>query len=283
MLRLFPQYTSATDTWPNIGNDNYHSIQISLQRRFSEGLQFLISYTGSKEMDDAGSVLGNIAGFFGAGSRTAYNNHLEYATGVQDIPKQLVISYVYQLPFGKGHRLGGSNKAVSAVVGGWQFSGIQSYVQGQPLGVIGASCLTPFVGAGALGSNACYANYNPNFKGPVRINGSYGSGDLLGPNPPAFLDQNAFQNPAPFTFGSTPRTLAFNLRTTPTINEDFALRREIHIWERFRLSIALDAFNAFNRVRFNAPNNNIASGSFGHITGQANTPRRLEFDTKIIF
>ena len=186
-------------------------------------------------MDDAGSVLGNIGGFYGAGNRTAYNNHLEYATGTQDIPKQLAISYVYQLPFGKGRRFGGGNKVVDALAGGWQLSGIQTYVQGTPLGVIGATCITPYVGAGALGSNACYANYNPNFKGPVRINGSYGSGDLLGPNPPAFLDPNAFENPASFTFGSTPRTLAFNLRNIPTINENFALKREIHLWERYRL------------------------------------------------
>jgi hypothetical protein len=283
MMTLFPQYATATDEWPNIGNDNYHSFQLSLQRRFSHGLQFLISFTGSKEMDDAGSVLGNIAGFYGAGNRTAYDNHLEYSTGTQDIPKQLAITYVYQLPFGKGHRFGGGNKVVSALASGWQFSGIQTYTQGTPLGVIGASCITPYVGAGSLGSNACYANYNPSFNGPVRINGSYGSGNILGPTPPTFLNVNAFENPAPFTFGSTPRTLAYNLRNIPVFNENFALRREIQVWEHYRLSIAVDAFNAFNRVQFDAPNDVISSGSFGLVSGQANQPRVFEFDTKFLF
>jgi hypothetical protein len=46
----------------------------------------------------------------------------------------------------------------------------------------------------------------------ARINGPWGSGDVLGPNPPSFIDRNAFVSPAPFTYGNTPRTLPFGLR-----------------------------------------------------------------------
>ena len=59
---------------------------MAAQRHFSHGLQFLISYTLSREMDDAGS---NLAGFFGAVGRTGYNNKLEKAVGMQDIPESV--------------------------------------------------------------------------------------------------------------------------------------------------------------------------------------------------
>ncbi len=278
MLRPFPQYSGVGDNFANFGNGNYHSLQMAVQRHFSKGLQFLISYTLSKEIDDAGS---NLGGFFGANGRTAYNNRLEKAAGVQDIPNQLVISYVYQLPFGSGRRFAPQNKVVNAVVSGWQFAGIQSYIQGTPIGAngataIGATCNVPYAGG-------CYADYNPNFHGPVRINGSYGSGNLLSSTPPVFLDINAFQDPAPYTFGNTPRTLAYGLRNTPVINEDFSLSRDIKIKEYLTFHFAVDAFNAFNRTQFSAPSTAINSAAFGLIGGQANTPRRFQFDAKLIF
>lgn len=274
MLRPFPQYDGVGDPWGNIGNGNYNSLQMSAQRRFSNGLSFLISYTLSKEIDDAGS---NLGGFFGSGGRTAYNNRLEKAVGLQDIPNQLVISYVYQLPFGAGHRLGSGNKVVSALVSGWQFSGIQSYVQGKPLGPFGAVCDVPFTGG-------CYANYASSFTGPVRINGSYGSGDLLGANPPKFINVNAFTNPASFTFGDTPRTQPYGLRSPPSsFDEDFSLMRDIKIRENMSFQIQVDAFNAFNRVVFGAPSTDISSASFGQIGSQANQPRQFQFDAHLIF
>ncbi len=273
MLRPFPQYAGIGDNFGDIGNSNYNSLQVAAQRHFSRGLQFLISYTLSKEIDDAGS---NLGGFFGASGRTAYNNRLEKAVGGQDIPNQLVISYVYQLPLGAGHRFGNSNKVASALVSGWQFSGIQSYTQGTPVGPIGANCTVPFAGG-------CYPNYAPGFSGPIKINGSYGTGDLLGADNPHYLNANAFQEPAPYTFGNTPRTNAYRLRNTTGLNENFSLMRDIKLRESFTIHIALDAFNAFNRVQFSAPSIAFNSGGFGQITGQANSPRQVQGDVKLIF
>ena len=273
MLLPFPQYAGIGDNFPDIGNGNYNSLQVAAQRHFSRGLQFLISYTLSKEIDDAGS---NLGGFFGASGRTAYNNKLEKAVGGQDIPNQLVISYVFDLPFGAGHKLGSGNNVVSAIVSNWRFSGVQSYIQGTPQGVVGANCTVPYAAN-------CYADYNSSFSGPIKINGSYGSGDLLGPNPPKFLDINAFQEPAPYTFGNTPRTMAFKLRNTTLINEDFSLSRDIKIREYMTFHFAVDAFNAFNRTQFSAPSIAINSAAFGLIGGQANTPRRFQINAKLIF
>jgi hypothetical protein len=273
MLTPFPQYAGVGDKWPDFGNSNYNSLQVTAQRRFSHGLQFLISYTLSKEIDDAGS---NMGGFFGAVGRTAYNNKLEKAVGNQDIPNNLVMSWVYKVPFGAGHRLGSSNKVASALVSGWQWSGIQSYTQGTPLGSIGANCTVPHTGG-------CYADYNPNFSGSIKINGSYGTGNLLGATPPVYLNINAFQEPAPYTFGGTPRNLAYHLRNTTGLNENLSLSRDIKLKEFLTLRLVADAFNAFNRVQFTAPNIAINSSAFGQIGSQYNTPREFQFDGKLIF
>lgn len=275
MLRPFPQYSGVSDPWGDIGNANYNSLQVSAQKRFSNGLTFLISYTLSKEIDDSGSILN---GYFGASGRTAYNNALEKAVGYQDIPNQLVLSYTYQLPVGKGHSLGNGNGFVRALVSNWQVSGIQSYVEGTPLGQapITATCDVPFTGG-------CYADYTPGFSGPVRINGAYGSGNILGPNPTSFIDAAAFQSPAPFTFGDTPRSLAYGLRNPPLLDEDFSLKRDIRLWENVSLRIQADVFNAFNRVVFGCIGTNITSANFGQVSCQSNTPRQFQFDASFRF
>ncbi len=293
MLLPFPQYVSFSQNWGSgeayndIGNGNYNSLQMSVQRRFSHGLQFLISYTLSKEIDDAGS---NLAGFFGTVGRTGYNTKLDKAVGLQDVPNQLVFSYVYDFPIGKGHQYGNSNKVLSAVVSDWKFSGIQQYVQGTPIGPIGANCESAAVGGytgagGAVGVGAgCYASYAPGFTGPVKINGSIGGGGaVLGASPVPYLNIAAYTDPPAYGFGDVPRTDASRLRNTTWLNENFSLARDIKATEFLTLHIAADAFNAFNRTQFSFPNTGINSGAFGLVGGQANSPRQFQFDFKIMF
>ena len=137
------------------------------------------------------------------------------------------------------------------------------------------SCTVPYTGG-------CYANYNPNFTGSVKINGPYGKGDLLGADNPVYLNAARFQNPAPYTFGDTPRDNAARLRNTTGLSENFSLMRDIKTYENFTIHIAFDAFNAFNRTQFGTPGTSLAGG-FGQITGQANAPRQFQGDVKIVF
>jgi hypothetical protein len=198
MLRPFPQYVGVEDVYSDIGNSIYHSLQASAQRRFSGGLSFQISYTLSKQLDIGGTNTSRGENFEG---RTAYNNRLERSVGLQSVPHQLVMSWVYELPFGRGHKLDGGNPVIRQVISNWRLSGIQSYIVGRPVGPIGAVCDAPFVGS-------CYANYAPGYTGNVRIGGDIGTGNLIGTTTATYLDRNAFVNPASFTIGDTPRTLA---------------------------------------------------------------------------
>jgi hypothetical protein len=204
------------------------------------------------------------------GSRGAYNWKIEKAQQV-DPSHNVNVLLVYALPFGKGRRWASSGNALQRVVGGWQVSSITTYRSGTLFGTIGAACNTPQAGS-------CYADYNPAFSGPVRINGNYGSGDVRSA---VYLDINAFKSPAPYTYGTTPRNGVFGLRGPSNSNENVSLRKEFAIRESWKLAIVADALNVFNWVRFSVPNLTITNTSFGKITGVANSPRVVQFSMRL--
>jgi hypothetical protein len=272
MLRPWPQYSGVTDLWGDVGNSNYNSFQFYMNKRLSHGLTFNFNYVYAKALDDTGAnaVTGQTAT-----SRTAYNWITEKA--VTQLPAHtLNLLFVYELPFGKHHKLTGGSAVIENIIGGWQTSGIVTYRSGTLIGTIAAACNLPNAGG-------CYANYNPAFSGAVRINGGYGSGDLLGSNPPAFLDKNAFASPAAYTYGNTPRTGAFGIENPGSYNADLSLRRTFPIHESIKLTFQADAINALNLVNFSAPPTNITSSNFGKISGQSNRPRTLQLSARFSF
>ena len=222
-------------------------------------------------MDDGGGTVH----FIYTPARSAYHLKQERSTSLSDVPQQISLAYVYTLPFGQGHRFGGqSGTLVNTLIGNWQLSGIQQYSSGAPLGTIGASCNTT-----SYTSNTCYADYNPKFSGPVRING----GNFKKPGI-HYLDSNAFMSPASFSFGVTPRTMAYSLRNPWSLNESIDLAKNFKVTNRVTFRFQADAFNIFNRTVFGGISTNVANlGNFGEVGGQANTPRQLQLEGYIKF
>ena len=266
-LRPFPQYSSVGDPWADFGSANYNALQTSLQKRISRGLYFLLSYTWSKNQDNAAGIID----FIYATPRSAYDLHAERAVSNEDYPHQVSLAYVYELPIGKGHAIGGDSRWQDLLIGGWQTSGLNHYTSGTPLGTINASCNVPFTGG-------CYANYGVTDQ--ARINGSYGKGS---PRTTPYLNVNAFSNPAPFTFGNTPRTLAYGLRNPWSLDEDVSVGKNFHAGDRFTLRLQGDAFNVLNRTVFGGIGTNITSSNFGYISSQANSPRQLQLEAYVKF
>ncbi len=169
-----------------------------------------------------------------------------------------------------------ANAVVRAVAGGWRLSSITRIRAGLPYGIIAGSCTLPNAGG-------CRASYNPAFSGNVRINGEWGSGDLLGARP-AFLDARAFRNPSPYTYGDTPGAGAFGLYNPGFWNEDLSVTRQFGVTERVKVDFSADAFNLTNAVAFNGPASlDIGNANFGRITGQQNSARSLQFALKLRF
>lgn len=272
MLRPFPQYAGITDVWGDIGNSTYHSFQASLTQRMAAGLTYTLNYTRSKEIDNV----------LGSSGRTAYNQSIEKAAGLIDRPNVFSATFSYRLPFGSGHRMSNGNYFVNGLIGGWELSGLGTFSSGAPLSITSSSCNLPQIGG------SCIPNYNPNFTGPVTINGGMGSGggNLIagaGARATTYIDKNAFVAPAAYTFGSAPRTLPYGLRSPSVWDIDLTLRRQCSITERIKLLFALDAFNVLNAVQFGAIGTNIESANFGQVTTQANTPRKLQVNARVNF
>jgi len=263
-LRPFPQYTGVGAPYNNDGQSNYQAMQLSLQQRLSNGLTFNVNYTFSKAQGTINGV------------RSAYIHENNLST--TDIPHVLNAFYSYELPFGKGKMFNPENKAVRAVVSGWQISGISRFASGTPLGPFTATC-------NLQGAGNCWANYNPNFSGSARINGSWGNGNVLGPvaGTTPFIDVNAFSSPAAFTYGNTPATGAYGLRNPHFVNQDLSLSRNFQMRENLRFVFGVDSFNLFNAVRFGGIGTNITAANFGRVSTQVNLPRVFQFKFRIEF
>ncbi|HEY4380706.1 MAG TPA: TonB-dependent receptor, partial [Acidobacteriaceae bacterium] len=208
MLAPYPQYQGGIgDTYDNVANSNYNSAQVIFKERMTNGLQFMLNYTFSAEIDNNGTY------------RDGYlNSRVERSRGIIDEPSIVNATAVYQLPFGENHPWGNRNTFEREVVGGWQLSGIYTYNSGIPLAIIGTGCVTP-------GGSTCMPNYNPAFGGPVRVNGSYGRGQTAKNlinylNPAAFINATNTALYPNYTFGNVARTKPFGLRGPTSYDVD---------------------------------------------------------------
>ncbi len=274
-LRPFPQYKDIYSDGgiENLGHSSYDALTVKLERRFHNGLNLLAAYTWSKSITDSDSVLPAFSAFNGGpGSvQNPYNLKSEKALSFQDVPQNLVVSYLYELPVGKDKPLLNHNRVVNAVVGGLQVGGIDRYVSGTPTAF---SCTQTSIGA----SLACLRyNIAPNF---VDHSPGANSGDPTTRHvflPAAFTDPSSA---SAIVLGTSPRVNG-GYRTPVYKNEDFSITKHLAKFGALGdLQLHVDIFNAFNRVHFGPPNTNPADlptpespqGHFGSYTSDFTTP-----------
>ncbi len=235
---------------------SYHGLQAKLNQRFSRGLQFLASYTFGKSLDHAGAPASGGGAVGGPQSVTLF----EQSRGPSgfDVKHRLVLSGVWALPFGKGHRLAGSG-LLKPILEDWQFSGIVTLSTGRPFTVT----LSTGVNNGA-----------PSW--PNRI----GDGRLDNPTVDKWFDTAAFAAPPANTYGSSGRGVLY---APGTKTLDVSLSRSFPIAKRFRVQFRADAFNLFNTPQFGFPNAAIGSPTAGRITTTIGDNRSMQFALKLDF
>ena len=142
LLRAYPHFIGFGNNFVGEGNSTYHALQLSVQKRLSHGLLSTFSYTFSKNIGDVNMLT---TSFFDAGQNPGYQNEfdrsLDRSVLGADFPYRLVWSAVYELPFGRGRRIGKDVSGwLNTIVGGWQTNAIYTYQSGQALnfGVAGA-------------------------------------------------------------------------------------------------------------------------------------------------
>ena len=268
LLRPYPQFQTVTGAIDTYGASTYHALFVKGERRFANGFTLLGSYTFSKIIDDApGGQTGLCCDFSRGDLMNFYNTRGERSIGSYNTPQTLVISYVYELPFGPGKKFASQAGAMGRIVGGWQLSGSSLFQSGTPLQLSG-------------GNNQTFAGTaRPNWNGK---NPTIGGQDLANAGRARYFDTSAFSLNAPFTLGTAPRYMP-NLYGPGNANFDISLIKNTTIRERWRLQFRAEAFNAFNRAQFGNPVTAVNSPIFGTITNQQNQPRDFQMALRLLF
>lgn len=239
-----------------LANSHYDSLQMSLKRRFSGGLQLQANYTWGKGIGLAGLGSNNDGSL---AIRDPNFRDLNRGVLAINIPHNFQFSGAWELPFGRGKRWLNDNVFASALTGGWQLSWLYGAFTGYPFTVTASGTSLNAPGSTQRADQV---------KAEVKKLGGIGAG-----NP--YYDPTAFAPVTQTRFG----TAGFNILTSPgTANLDFGLFREFKITEGIKLQFRAEAFNATNTPHFNAPGGNASSPSrdaAGNILLDANGRQRL--------
>jgi hypothetical protein len=271
-LRPYPQYQNIAQANAMVSNARYHSAEITVRKRFGQGLHFLAAYTIAKEL--VSDVLaGGGTGHSGAvdiphSSLRDRASMLSYTT---DRTHYFVLSSGYELPFGRGRLfLNSANPALDAILGGWRLSAVQVYGSGVPIRILGASAIPTAGPAGVV--------RNPDV--PIRTETTCGNYDPSDPNA-RYLNIAAFREPDPFTLGDT-RVLS-DVRNCGITREDLALSKTFRTVRRINVEFSARFFNLLNRHTWTTFGTNISNpATFGRSTTPTG-PRTGQASLKITF
>lgn len=248
------------------GTGNYNAFSVKATRRFSNGLNVIASYTLGKSLDDS-------SGIRSQGNDLLYPQNsrciaCEYGRSAFDVKNRVVGSALYQLPIGPGKLVPIANRALNAVIGGWQIGGIFTHQTG--------AVATPQRGTDNSGIAGPFGNYdrpNPTGTSP------YLSGTARSLN--TWINKAAYVSAASGFFGTVQR----GSYTGPGVtNLDASLHKQFNMPynEKHLLSIRFEAFNALNHPNWGTPTMNFASSTFGRITN-AGARRQLQLAAKYQF
>jgi outer membrane receptor protein involved in Fe transport len=252
--RPYSQY-AVLEEEATIGYSQYHSLQLSLNKRFSNGFTLLSSYTFAK---DVGLVAAQSEG--SQGPRHPFNYNLDKGRMGTDITHRLVNSFLWRLP-----ALASAAPAVRQVFGGWEVTGILALQSGSPFTVRSG------VDGSLFGINGDTADLiGDPFLDPGRPRG-----ELIA----RYFNTAAFARNAPGTVG----TSGIDIIDGPgLVTTDFGVNREFVITESHRLQFRSEFFNLLNRPNFGNPNATQNSVNFGRILS-AGDPRVIQFGLKYQF
>jgi len=269
----FPFLTGTTWTDEDIGTANYNSLQVKLDRRVSQGLRLLASYTYSKCLDED-------SGEWAEQVQETYDRMADYGPCDYNFPQLLNFSYSYQLPFGAGrHFAQNGGRAAEALIGGWNISGITSAFSGSPFQVT-----LPFDNANS-GNGYQRANVVPGCQlKPAGFQQTIYN----------WYNPDCFAMPAPYTFGNLARN---TLRGPDSWNLDFSLFKDFNLTESKKLQFRAEFFNILNHANLSPPGGTpggsvsaqggpsetlIETPTFMEILGAA-PAREIQFALKLIF
>lgn len=272
LLLKYPQYAGVSISSAGEGDSTYNSLQVKLQKRYAGGASLNAAYTWSKLMSNTDTLTAwlepAVAGAYG-GIQDNNNLKAEKSLSSNDTTNVLILSYVYDIPVGRGKaHLSNLPRGLDYVAGGWGLEGITTLMTGFPLGFSTNLNLTNSFGGGSR------PNYTPGCVKTVR------GGAVSKLN--GWFNTSCFTQPPPFTFGNESRNDG-QLREPGEADWDtsafknFPIGAEANREVQFRV----ETFNVFNRVQFGYPGLTQGVSNFGVINSQQNLPRIIQFALRI--
>jgi len=251
--RRFPRFQGITQQ-ESTSFSTYHSLQVTGEKRFSNGLLFLLGYTWSKSLDDT-STWSGLGGQESPFAQDPSRIFLEKGRSGFDLRQRLTATWVYEVPFKS------SNGLVNALISGWQSSGLMTLRTGYPFSVVVTGDIP----------NAGTQNTRANLVGDPRLPDGQANVDR-------WFNTSAFVQPAAFTFGTSGRNIVGG---PGSVLFDLALLRVFKVTERHQVQFRAEFFNAFNHPTFGLPNATVGNAAFGRLGGANN--REMQFALKYLF
>ncbi len=279
-LSPFPQYSNVRNNYDLTGAAGYNGLQTSLEKRFSNGLSFLTSYTLSKTLSNADSGFTTFSGL----PENKYNQYPEYTVSNNDVRNNAKVSGTYELPIGPGKRFVNNRGITGQILGGLQVGWINQYLTGTPVGVSEndnpltcAGCFNrPSLVPGVKRSTTDYKNLGF-ASGPVGSHPGQSSRFVITPN--AFVSTTGT-----YVLGNALRNIT-EFRNPGFYQEDVKASKKFAVSERVNVVLEMNYFNILNRTRFNGPNTNVDDQTnFGRVnSGQTNSPRQGQISGRVNF
>jgi hypothetical protein len=292
----FPQFTSITVAQDS-GYSRYNALAVKVQKRVTNGLTVLTTYTWSANWDNlwgAGSQV-----YTTYGPQDAFNPKAEYARALNNVPNRFTAAFSYDLPIGRGKKLlGAAPWYVDELVGGWQINDEWTMQNGVPLSVNQTNLN---LGLGTTGFGGTYQR--PNLVGDAhsacltgRPQGRLGVSSSS--NERAYVNVAAFAPAAAYTYGNAPRSLP--CQQPGSNNSDISINKNFKITERVNAQFRAEALNAFNTPQFGNPSATYVVGTpatvgatpvaatgssqtLGNVTTQINYNRIIQLGGRISF
>jgi len=258
-LRPFPQFSNVTLINPSVGKSSYHGAFVRVEKRLSSGLSLLGHYTRSRFMDDAESAneYANIAGVNAASYMDAYHRNLDWARSASDVPNHFVLTVLYEVqPFT-------DSGVLNAVFANWRFGGVETVMSGPAFTVLTTANTTNAFPAGPL---------RPNLFGDPQLPANERTLTR-------WFETAAFANPAPLTFGTSPRSV---LRGPGLVTTDVTIEKTIPLPADRKLEVRVEAYNLLNHTNFNLPGFTLGAPDFGVISS-ARPARTIQLGARFAF
>jgi hypothetical protein len=255
-------------------NSDYHSLQVKMQKRFTGGASIGLGYTYSKLISATDTLTGWLESTSADNWGALNPNHLELekALSSNDVKNRLVVSYVYDIPVGRGKAiLPNAGRFADEVVGGWGLEGITTFQSGFPMPIGGNNNANQdFGGIGQRPSFVAGCNRAAKTGGPIETR--------------QFWNPSCYTQTPEFQYGMQRNDSI--VRTPGIDNWDTSIFKNFAIDKDGRTSIQFrtEFFNVWNRVQFNPPNNNFTGGtSAATVNSAANLPRLVQFALRLKF